>query len=769
MRVGEVEQTTPSQNYDPIYGSYAEDGDKIDVREYWRQIRKHKWLVLSLVTIVTTLVAIQAFRTKPWYTAYTTIEIGKDSPTILKSAGLTLSDEDSQYLVNVNTKKLALDNPELFEKVVLDQKLDQNPKITEIVKKKPLFPFLGSSSDTADQSTEETAKIAPYVEHMVKNVDVEQIKNTRALKISYTDEDPKLAADVTNSIARVFMQTSFDSQTEKFTNSANWLDTTTRELKSKVQIAEQVLADYTRDNQIYSTALGDSKTSTKTTTLTTSQLTQLHDQFIRTQTDRMLKKSLYEQVQAGRVAELPEAFSDPKITRYQQQLAELQGQAAELKVRFGPSNPKVVEVQNQIDVLTSQINNSRKALEAKLKADYERTVKDEQSLTVALNSAKVAAANENQASIRYNILQQDVETSRALYTDFLQKTNQAKAQVAEQNNNIKVIMAAQLPKNPVGPKRTLIIMVGFILSLGAGIGLALFIEFLDDSIKSLDDVERYAQLPTLGVIPNLTNGAKGRLKGKLKSKEIDLAENGSHLGIEIKHNEAQAKLLSDLDGHSITGEAYRALRTALLLSSAGNPPKTILVTSGQAGEGKTTTAVNTAISLAQLGAKVVIIDCDLRRPSLDKRLSISRAVGVSNYLSSHTELDGLIQKLEIPNLSSIPAGPIPPNPAELLSSAKMKEMIEELSKLFDHVIIDSPPIISVTDPIILSTLVDGTIMVIHGGKTSRRLVQRSRNELSNVRSRIFGVVLNNVDVRKDGYDYYYYRYYNYKPNDEEKT
>lgn len=751
--------------YPSHYGTDAESSEQINLREIWRRINKHKWLILAVVVIFTTLGAIQVFRTKAWYTAATIIEIGKDSSMVIKSEGLTLSDDsDPYYQVNVNTKKLALENPVLFEKVILDQKLDQNPVVIEMLQKKPFYaglkiPFVKTEIDKTslpsqnNSVNEDSQRLAPFVELVRQNVKVEQIISTRALKISYTNEDPLLAANIANSIARIFMQSSFNNQTEKFTNSVEWLDSSTRELKTKVQIAEEELAKYTRENQIYSTALGDGKSAT----LTTSKLAQLHDQFVRTQNERLLKKSLFDQVQAGRVAELPEAFSDPKITKFQQESAGLQKLSAELKVRFGPTNPKIIEVQNQIAVLESEIDKSRQELEAKLNADYERAVQDERSLAVALTTAKLAAVNENQASIKYNILKQDVETARELYTDFLKKTNQANAQVAEQSNNIKVIQPAQTPYSPIGPKRLLIILGIFAGSLGAGIGLAFFIEYLDDTIKSVEDVERYAQLPMLGIIPAFAKPSSGFFKVKEK-KQIDLSENGTQLGLESSQNRVQSNLLLNTETHSMAGEAYRALRTSLLLSAAGTPPKTILVTSSQPGEGKSTTAVHIAYSLAQLGARVLIMDCDLRRPSLHKKLDISSAKGIANYLSSNTNLKPLIQELDIPNLSAITSGPIPPNPAELLSSRKMKEMLELLGKSYDHIIIDSPPIVNVTDPIILSTLVDGTIVVIQSGKAKRGLVQRSRQELLSVRSKIFGVVLNNVNLRREGYKYNYYKY-----------
>lgn len=764
-------------NYYPHeYGdnAAAEEEDRtIHIREVFRKIRKHKWLILSIVTVVTTLVAIQAYRIKPWYTASSVIEIGKENTLVLKAGDMTLNDDsDPQYLVNVNTKMLTLESPEFYEKVVRELNLDKRTELLMPKEKKTFFGKLFGNSEgrgegvspveivsTGNTQADESRRLAPFVKYIQGKVSTELIKNTRGLKISYTDEDPKLSSEVTNAIATVFMRENFDKQTEKFTSSADWLSTTTRDLKSKVERAEEDLAAYTRANGIYSTEMG-SGSGEKSATLTTAKLTQLHDQYIKAQTEKTLKQSLYEQVLAGRVAALPEAFSDSLITNAQSKLANLEEQESELKVKFGPNHPKIQEVRNQIVTVSAQIENSRKALAAKLKTDYERALSEETALGAALERAKREAVSENQASIKYNILKQDVETARSLYTDFLQKTNQAKAQLAEQNNNMKIIQKAQVPEMPVGPKKTQFILIGFLLSLAGAIGVAFFIDYLDNTVKTVDDVERYAQLPAIGVIPVMNGkGVTNRFRRKKSRKKLkDRSESDSLLGLEVKTNDDQEKLLQAHDVHSLSGEAYRALRTSLLLSSAGTPPKTILVTSGQASEGKSTTALNTAISLAQLGSKVIIIDCDLRKPTIHRHVNISAALGVTTFLSSRHEVDPLIQNLQIPNLSVIPSGPIPPNPAELLGSKRMKELLKVLSERYDHIIIDSPPIFNVTDPIILSTLVDGTILVAHGGKSTRDALQRSRHELLSVRAKIFGVVLNNVDLKKEGYDYYYYRY-----------
>ncbi|HEU0049340.1 MAG TPA: GumC family protein, partial [Nitrososphaera sp.] len=533
------------------YSNYGEEDEGVHLREYLRRLRRHKWLILSLVVVVTTLVTIYVYQIKPWYSASAVLEIGKDNSVIVKSGEITLN-SDSDANTDINTKILAFQNPKLYQKVAEELNLAQDARIVGSLQKKPLFAFLKSSANegpaegkvvnNSNPSDKENSMLPQLGGYIQKNVVVDQIKNTRAIRISYTDESPDTAEKVANSIAKNFRDTSFANQTEKFTNSVSWLDTSTRELKSKVEIAEEALADYLRNNQIYSIDANAGKT------LTTSNLTQLHDQFVRTQTERMLKKSLYEQVQAGRFEELPEAFSDPKITQLQQKLTSLETQVTELKVNYGPTNPKLMEVQNQIPVVKKQSDTSRKALESKLKAEYERAVQDERALDAALNKAKAAAVNENQAAIKFNILKQDVETARSLYTDFLKNTNEAKTREAEQNNNIKFIQEAQKPGAPVGPQRLTLILAGFGLSLGAGIGLALFLEYLDNTVKSLDDVERYVMLPMLGVVPAMaaiTNPRK-YLKGTNGLKQIASSEDGSLLGLEVRKNDVQSNLVAIL-------------------------------------------------------------------------------------------------------------------------------------------------------------------------------------------------------------------------------
>jgi len=517
-------------------------------------------------------------------------------------------------------------------------------------------------------------------------------------------------------------------------------------LKAKVEQAELALANYSRANNIYST---DGKEN-----LAIDKLSRLHDQAMRAETDRILKQSLYEEVQAGRADKLPEAFVEARTAELKKKLGDMTVQLAQLDATYGPKNPRVIELKQQIVAIQQQVDESRHGLEEKLKADYERAVRDEGSLKAALERAKAEAAQQNQAAIQYSLLKQDVETAKQLYTDFLQKMNQTKIQEHEQHNNLKMIDPPQVPGSPLGPNRARTILIGFLLSLVAGVGLVLFLEYLDNTVKTVEDVARYAQLPALSVIPALSGRRSRRhlSNGEKKSAALTLKEAAP----------LNNDLLATLDSRSSAAEAYRVLRTSVLLSSVDRPPKLLLVTSGQPGEGKTTTAINTAISLSQLGGSVLIMDCDMRKPSVHKALGLEQSRGLSTYLSLNAKLIDVMQKLPIPNLWVMPCGPIPPNPAEMISSARMKELLRMLGENFDHIVIDSPPLLKVTDSVILSTMVDGVILVVHGGKSTGDVLRRTRQELSLAGAKIFGVVLNNVDAPQGEFYEYYGNYSDYE-------
>ena len=345
---------------------------------------------------------------------------------------------------------------------------------------------------------------------------------------------------------------------------------------------------------------------------------------------------------------------------------------------------------------------------------------------------------------------QELETNKQYVATLMQRYREITMTSSDLSNEVSIENYSRVPKTPIGPPRVRNIMIAFMLSLVAGIGLAFLLHFLDDTIKSVDDIDRYIHLPALALIP-ASRGDKGRLKG--------MAAAGA------PSDSTALAMVNDV--RSPIAESYRHLRTSLLLSSAGQPPKTILVTSSQPSEGKTTTAINTAFMLAQTGAEVLIIDCDLRRPRLHAQFEMSNAKGLTTLLSGERDIESSLQPYQKgANLKVLTSGPVPPNPAELLGSEEMRKLLAKLSERFAHIIIDSPPAISFTDASILSTMVDGVVLVVHGSRSSRAVVRRAKQQLLDVGANIFGIVLNNV--RLESQDYYYSGYYsNYYSTDGE--
>lgn len=758
-------------NYQPGYTNVPEES--INLREIWRKIRKHKLLILALAFIITTIVTIEAFRAKSLYQAAAKVSIGKDTSPVVKTGDIVIATNDTD---EIKTEMLLIRTYPLLEDVAVRLQLTQNPQFLDVGAKKTIWEsvktifnkFSGASKSEARstpvdimpeliessgvRTREESERLAPYVAVLDSGLDIEQIPETRALSISFTHTDPAIAAAVANGLAENFVERSFKTKTASSRSSYSWLEKATREMLARVQQAEQALANYARAHSIFTTDEKDN--------LVVDKLASLYGQALKAETDRIFKQSLYEEVRSGRVAQLPEAFADAKLGGLQTKLGELQVLAAQLSARYGPDNPKYLEVQNQIATLEKQISSGTTTLEGKLRADYERAVRDERLLKESLERAKGEASQQNQAAIQYNILKQNVETAKALYNDFLQKTSQANVQVAEQHNNLDIIEPARLPGAPIGPKRLRAILIGLFLSLVLGVGLALALEYLDNTVKNVEDITRVTQLPTLAVIPAIGTATMRILNDRKKAEQRAITQQGA--------SASGASSLAPRPGYPVASreslasvvEAYRMLRTSVLLSTAGSAPRKILVTSGQPSEGKTTTAVNTAISMAQLGASVLLIDADMRRPAVHKAFKVAQPRGLSTYLSGRGSLKELIQPLPIKNLSLLPCGPIPPNPAELISSERMRMMILKLAAHYDHIIIDSPPVINVTDPVILSTMVDGVILVVQSGKSTRELLRRAKQELAGVGAKIFGVVLNNVDFKREGYDdYEYQRYY----------
>lgn len=766
ITVGESSEDCPSASGGSVYPP-----EDISLREFWRKLQRRKFLLLAIIILITAPATVIMIMAKPTYLASTVLQIGKDDAAIIKSGDSLLQNEDSDAASTtaIKTKMVMMKSHELLEDVVVNLQLDRNPKFLDGMNQwtlnrlfrltsaepAPIAEQTAAPTDSENRArpASERARLHTFVALIENNLNVEQIKETSALKVSFTHTDPALAAAVVDEVAQNFIRRDFQGKTEHFIKAANWLEQAALELKGRVRKAEQDLADYTRANNIF--------TTDGTSTLTTDKLAKLHDQATRAEADRILKETLFEVAREGRMTEVPEVLaemtskSSPRIMELQKQLGELTVKEAQLSVHFGRSNPQLQETRQQIAAIKEQIEASRKSLNNKLRAEYEHAVRDEKSLKAALDAAKAEAVKENQAVIQHSILKQEVETAKALYTEFLQKSNQSKILVAEQHSSIRIIDHAKAPIGANGPRRAINVLLWFTISLALGVGLALLVEFLDDTVKNRDDVAQFLRLSTLAVIPRINSASKKSLAWFPKSRwlagwKARLPGNDNPKPCALLMGAGAQRGISDV----AAAESYYALRTSVLLSAPDEAPKTILVTSCESGDGKTTTTINLAHSLCELGSQVLVIDADLRRPSAHKLLGVESHHGLSTYLTTNTDVGTLIQNPSNPGLSLLPSGPIPSNPATLISSPKMKQLLELLINQYDYILIDSPPLGYVTDALILSTMVEGVVLVAHGSKSKRQVVLHAKYDLWSVGARIIGIVLNNVNPEHYGYDDY---------------
>jgi capsular exopolysaccharide synthesis family protein len=503
------------------------------------------------------------------------------------------------------------------------------------------------------------------------------------------------------------------------------------------------LSNYARDNQILS--LDPSQNTV------VDRLAGLNRQLLEAENDRKLAEATYRAATRPGAATALAESSGTQINELEQKLSALRQQRAQLLVENTEDWPEVKTIDSQIKALEKEAADTRQrssnTVLANLKTRYDQSLEREQSLRTAFNQQRGETVTQNEASINYRLIQQELETNKTLLDGLMQRSKENDVAQAGTPNNIYVVDYAVAPTAAVGPRRLRGIALAFALSLTFAFGLAIFLERMDDTIRSTEDVEKRLQLPTLTVIPLIGSMMRRRLLPGTRSSNGDGTE-----------------LLLHTDEKSGLSEAYRQLRTSVLLSTPGQPPQALLITSSLPAEGKTTTAVNVALSLGQTGSKVLIIDADMRRPRIHQIFKLSNKDGLSTILSrkhKEAEVEALIRHNEESGLFLLTSGSVPPNPAELLGSDQMRQLLVFLRTKFDHIVIDSPPIASFTDGVLVALMSDGAILVIHGGKSSRTVVRLARQQLRNVGAKVLGVVLNKIDLHSADYYYYYhhYRYY----------
>lgn len=763
------------------YGVDPNVETEVHLLDYWRAVRKRLWLVISMVVLVTMLSVLYMARKPDIYQASARVQVNLENNAELigKSPYVFGPTNDPVYF---NTQLQILVSPGLMRRVVKTLDLEHNPNFFkgnstqkrstwQTVKRMVGFGSADKPDSTPEPKNElqlnttvaaatahedlaEAKRLAPYVGAILGGLKVDPVKETRGLyketrliDISFTHTDPEVASKVVNAIAETYVYNNLEKKSETNATTGDFLQKRIAELQQQNRSDEERLVNYAKSHQIISL---DANQNT-----VVERLASLNRQLVEAEKDRIDAESRYTSAKGpGKAGSLVDA-DEKRLADLETKLAELRQKRTQLLVEATEEAPEVKELDPQIRELQNQIKDLRSqkttTLLTNLETKYRETLGREQALRKSFEQQRGQTLTQNEAAINYRIIQQEIETNKRLLDNLLQRSKENDVIMASKPNNVSIVDYALAPDAPVGPNRTRTVLMAMFLSLALGVGLALLLEYLDDSIHSTEDVERLLNLPALAVIPSIGGiGQRRRLAatGALQKRNGNVADS--------------PELMINVDGQSPLAESYRHLRTSVLLSTAGRAPRSLLVTSSLPSEGKTTTAVNTAISLAQTGANVVLVDADMRRPRLRSIFGLSDRAGLSSILSrdvAEAEMLAMVSKDEVTGLSVLTSGPVPPNPAELLGSDQMRRLMNVLQAEFTHIVVDSPPISSFTDGVLVSSMVDGVLLVVHGGKSSRHVVRRSRQLLQDVGAKIFGVVLNKVNPHSQDYYYYYKHYY----------
>ena len=768
----------PPQSYN--YGVDPNADNEVHLLDYWRAIRKRIWLVLGIVVLSTMMAVVYVARKPDFYEAQARVQVDlEDNGALVNGARPLYGPTDDP--IYFNTQLQILVSPGLLRRVVRTLDLEHNPdffkgnpaqrqstwqtllrmagfgsKPPENVPHQPdQLPLTTSVAQaTGPEDLNDAKRLAPYVNAIVAGLKVEPVKETRGyyketrlIDVKFTHTDPQVAAKVVNAIAETYVFWNLEKKTETNSSTGGFLQKRIAELQQQIRTAEERLVNYAKNNQIISLDQNQN--------MIVDRLSGLNKQLLDAENDRKTAEAAYNAAKAPGAATALADADAKQANEIDSKLVELRQKRALLMVDATEEAPEVKEVDQQIGELDKQLkdllNRKSNTLLTNLHTRYQQTLERERALRTAFEAQRAQTLSQNEAAINYRIIQQEIDTNRTLLTGLLQGAKENDVVLAGKPNNISIVDHALTPDIPVGPNRARTIVAAFLLSIGLGLGLALFLEYLDDTVHSTEEVERVLHLPALAVIPAMGGAVRRKVIPGMTALQ---KQNGNGNG------NGNSELLINVDGRSPLAEAYRHLRTSVLLSTAGRAPKSLLVTSSLPGEGKTTTAVNTAISLAQTGATVVIIDADMRRPRLQNIFDVDREEGLSSILSSDVSEQEMLAMVETDGASGLgvlSSGPIPPNPAELIGSDQMRRLMAALQANYTHVVVDSPPISSFTDGVLISTMVDGVLLVVHGGKSSRHIVRRSKQLLNDVGAKVFGVVLNNVNLQS--HDYYYYQSY----------
>ncbi|MBF0395304.1 MAG: polysaccharide biosynthesis tyrosine autokinase, partial [Desulfobacterales bacterium] len=726
-----------------------------------RIVLKHKWTILSIFTIVVVTTIIYSYTAIPLYQASTRIIIEKENPNVVSIQEVMAVDAsgtdyyqtqykiiESRSIAREVIKRLSLDKSEEFFPKIKDNFI-QNFKTyikdnISSIKDSIISLLKIEKPEKGKKENEDDSPDKELVSIFISRVNVAPIRNSRLVDLNFEARDPKLASDIANALAQAYIDQNLDTKLKVVQDAVKWLHERIEVERQKVDKAEKALLQYKEKHGIITDFSSD------TEKVTAQKLAQLNEQVVNAEAARVEAETRYKQAAAlrgspGKFDSIPEVIRNELIKEINTMEVELYKKMSEFSKKYGSNHPQMIAIESELKTLMSRKQQEIERVINSLYNEYRVTLAKEMSLKESLGTQKKESLSLNEKAIEFMVLQRETESAREMYNLLIKRFKETTMTEDMKTGNIRVVDKAEVPEKPIKPKKKRNIILSVFIGLFFGIGLAFFFEYLDNTIKIPEDIKNHLKIPYLGPVPYL-----------------DIDEGTSETASE------RPELITFHSPKSTASEAYRGIRTGILFSSAGSEPRVILVSSAGPQEGKTLTSTNLAITMAQSGNKVVIIDCDLRRPKVHKMFNLSRDIGMTNVLVGNKKIDEVVLQTGIPNLSMIPSGPIPPNPSEILGSNRMKDILELLKEKFDKVIIDTPPITAVTDAVILSKAVDGVVLVVRANDTIREIAKNGVDQILSVGGHLLGAILNGVDIGKDSYYYYQYYYYYYGEDGERK-
>ncbi|PIE25436.1 MAG: hypothetical protein CSA60_00580 [Neptuniibacter caesariensis] len=719
--------------------------DVIGLREYWLTISRYKWGIMGFALLVTLLTVLVVFSMKPVYRATATLMIESRQANVVSIEEVYgLDNSNSEYYL---TQFEIIKSRKLAEKVVKKLNLQEHPEFNQepafsfSFNWRELLPFELPGAKVAVLGEKEAARAAfnKFIDGFQRRLSVSPVRKTQLVKITFEASDPRLAAQVANEIGKAYIEGGLEAKLEVTMQASGWLSERLGSLLADKKAAE---ARYQAFIDVEDVAGEDGGT-----TIANKQLELVADKLIEAQKERLKLQSLNDQIKAARgsIAKLelvPGVLQDRTVQEFKRSLLDVQLRKSELAKRYGAKHPKMAAVQSELNRAYAALNSQVRSVINGIKSDYQAALASEKSLQETLESSRTSVKDVQRLEFKRKELKQEVDAKTAIYETFVQRFNETNATGDLNTVNARIVDPAIVPVQPAKPNKKLIVVLAFVVSIILGIVFSFLLKALDNTIQSAQDVESKLSSIMLGLLP--------LLKGSKKVKHPSYSEYLNNT-------------------HSAFAESVRTIRTGLVLSALDNPHKVLAVTSTMLGEGKTSTAINMAFSLGQM-EKVLLIDADMRRPSLARALGFdARSPGLSNFVAGTAKLEECINHHKESGIDVITAGIIPPNPLELLSSQRFAKALEALEVKYDRIVLDTAPAQAVSDALVLAPLVGAMIYVVKADATNYQQAKAGLKRLRGVNAPLIGVVLNQVDTRKAakyyGGDYGgYYDVYGYTGN-----